>query len=165
MLPGGDGAEAARDNDQRIRVLIVDEPTAGLDPEARVDFRTLLARLQEPSVILISTHIVADVETTCKEIAVLMGGRLVFKGSPGELAAHAAGRVYRFVVPLYRLSEVERYGRIVGIARDGDSAQVRLLAASPALPRELAPMPVSPTTEDGYLYLMQSARGGMGVVG
>ncbi|MGQ9780492.1 MAG: ABC transporter ATP-binding protein [Bacillota bacterium] len=149
----------------RPRVLIVDEPTAGLDPEARVDFRNLLARLQTPSVILISTHIVADVETTCREIAVLMGGRLVFKGSPGELAARAAGRVYRLVVPLHRLSEVERYGRIVGIARDGDSAQVRLLAAPPALPGELAPMPVSPTTEDGYLYLMQSARGGMGIVG
>ncbi|MCL6557978.1 MAG: ATP-binding cassette domain-containing protein, partial [Firmicutes bacterium] len=149
----------------RPRVLIVDEPTAGLDPEARVDFRNLLARLQTPSVILISTHIVADVETTCREIAVLMGGRLVFKGSPVDLARLATGCVHRFTVPLCRLPEIEQYGRIAGIARDGEQAQVRLIAETREVIAEFAPEALPPTVEDGYLYLMWSAKGGKSLAG
>src|SRR5687767_8526089 len=67
------------------RLLIVDEPTAGLDPEERIRFRTLLAQLAGPRTVLLSTHIVDDIAQTCRELAVLATGRLVFRGTVTEL--------------------------------------------------------------------------------
>ncbi|HSK75906.1 MAG TPA: ATP-binding cassette domain-containing protein [Thermoanaerobaculia bacterium] len=77
------------------RLLVVDEPTAGLDPEERIRFRSLVTEVAEHTTVLLSTHIVEDVEATCPRLGVISGGRLLFDGSPGELLTRAAGRLWQ----------------------------------------------------------------------
>ena len=84
------------------RVLIVDEPTAGLDPEQRASFRNLLADLAGERVVLLSTHIVSDVESVASDIAIMAGGRLRVRGSPQELLRQADGLVWELTVPSRR---------------------------------------------------------------
>ena len=77
------------------RLLVVDEPTAGLDPEERIRFRGLISEVSESTAVLLSTHIVEDVEATCPRLAVIGRGRLLYDGSPTELLRRAAGRLWR----------------------------------------------------------------------
>ncbi len=77
------------------RLLVVDEPTAGLDPEERIRFRSLVSEVAENTAVLLSTHIVEDVEATCPRLAVIGRGRLLFDGSPTELLRQSAGRLWR----------------------------------------------------------------------
>ena len=77
------------------RLLVVDEPTAGLDPEERIRFRGLVSEVAESTAVLLSTHIVEDVEATCPRLAVIGRGRLLYDGSPTELLRRAAGRLWR----------------------------------------------------------------------
>ena len=77
------------------RLLVVDEPTAGLDPEERIRFRSLITGVAESTTVLLSTHIVEDVEATCPRLGVIAGGRLLFDGSPTELLRRAAGRLWQ----------------------------------------------------------------------
>ncbi len=77
------------------RLLVVDEPTAGLDPEERIRFRSLITEVAESTAVLLSTHIVEDVEATCPRLGVIGAGRLLFDGSPTELLRRAAGNLWR----------------------------------------------------------------------
>lgn len=77
------------------RLLVVDEPTAGLDPEERIRFRSLVTEVAEHTAVLLSTHIVEDVEATCPRLGVIARGRLLFDGPPGELLRRAAGRLWQ----------------------------------------------------------------------
>jgi ABC-2 type transport system ATP-binding protein len=77
------------------RLLVVDEPTAGLDPEERIRFRTLVTEVAESTTVLLSTHIVEDVEATCPRLGVIAGGRMLFDGSPTELLRRAAGKLWQ----------------------------------------------------------------------
>lgn len=135
------------------RLLIVDEPTAGLDPEERIRFRNLLVGLAADRVVLLSTHIVEDIGQTCRDMAVLARGQILFRGSPAELTQNAAGKVWTVttadgakpdggltVVSMLHLAEGIQY-RLVGIAPTGyPNAQT-----------------VPPGLEDGYVWLMKSA--------
>jgi ABC-2 type transport system ATP-binding protein len=97
------------------KVLIVDEPTVGLDPEERLRFRQLMAELGRDRAIVLSTHIVADLGAGCREIALLDRGKLAFRGMPAELVAMAAGRVIEVSVP--EGSEAELASRMELVAR------------------------------------------------
>src|SRR6478672_12001914 len=77
------------------RLIVVDEPTAGLDPEERIRFRTLITDVAASTTVLLSTHIVEDVEATCPRLGVIAGGRLLFDGAPTELLRRAAGRLWQ----------------------------------------------------------------------
>ena len=113
------------------KVLIVDEPTVGLDPEERLRFRQLMVELARDRVIVLSTHIVADLGSGCREIALLDRGKLAFKGAPAELVALAAGRVIEVSVPQSAEAKLadrmelvaRRYGRgevvLRGVLREG----------------------------------------------
>jgi ABC-2 type transport system ATP-binding protein len=72
-------------------LLLLDEPTAGLDPEQRVQFRTLLRDLGQRATVVVSTHLVEDVGAACTQVALMDQGRIVFQGSPGELTARGEG--------------------------------------------------------------------------
>jgi ABC-2 type transport system ATP-binding protein len=76
-------------------LLVVDEPTAGLDPEERIRFRNLVCEVAEGTTVVLSTHIVEDVEATCPRLAVIAGGRLRFDGPPGELLARVEGELWQ----------------------------------------------------------------------
>jgi ABC-2 type transport system ATP-binding protein len=88
------------------RLIIVDEPTAGLDPEERVRFHNLLCEIGETAVVILSTHIVEDVRELCSRMAILARGRVLLEGEPDALVARLAGRVWRKLVGR---GEVARY--------------------------------------------------------
>ncbi|GGM15062.1 ATP-binding cassette domain-containing protein [Dactylosporangium sucinum] len=126
------------------RVVIVDEPTAGLDPEERVRFRNLLSDLAADRVVLLSTHIVADVESVAGRIAVVKDGRLRFAGTPDELLRTVDGHVWEAVVP----PETEVRFLTTRRIRVPGGIRVRMLATAPPLPGAVA---VAPDLEDAYL--------------
>jgi ABC-2 type transport system ATP-binding protein len=106
------------------KVLIVDEPTVGLDPEERLRFRQLMAELGRDRAIVLSTHIVADLGSGCGDIALLDRGRLAFRGSPSELVGLAAGRVVEVSVP--EAAETELAARMEVVARRSAGGQTVL---------------------------------------
>jgi ABC-type multidrug transport system ATPase subunit len=130
------------------RIVIVDEPTVGLDPEERVRFRNLLSELGHGRTVILSTHIVSDVEAIAERIAVIRKGVLVRCAPPEELLAHAAGRVFRAVVPAERLAEAQRAVAVSNLVRRADGVHVRFVGDPRALP---GAVPVEPTLEDAYL--------------
>jgi ABC-2 type transport system ATP-binding protein len=129
------------------QLLIVDEPTAGLDPEERIRFRTLLSQFAGRRTVLLSTHIVDDIGQTCREVAVLAKGRLVFRGTVEELTRHARGRVWSVVTDGPAPTE----GTVVSALPQDDGMRYRIVA--PAAPSPGA-RPVEPGLEDGYLAVM-----------
>lgn len=138
-------------------LLIVDEPTVGLDPEERARFRGLLSELGGERIVLLSTHIVSDVEAAAGRIAVLDEGRLRADGPPEELLAAVEGRVWKMVVPGDRLGDLRSRYSVASAAHRSDGTHVRLVAAErPAPDAE----PANPTLEDAYLWLMREAAAG-----
>lgn len=129
-------------------IVIVDEPTVGLDPEERVRFRNLLSELAHGRIVILSTHIVSDVEAVADRIAVIRQGRLVRIATPGELLSHSAGRVFRVVVEADRLGQVRKLVAVSSISRKADGVHVRFVADSPTIPGATV---VEPTLEDAYL--------------
>jgi ABC-2 type transport system ATP-binding protein len=94
-------------------LIIVDEPTAGLDPEERNRFLNLLAEIGENVVIILSTHIVDDVSELCPSMAIISGGRIVKQGAPAELIKAVAGRVWTKVIEKAALSDYEARYKII----------------------------------------------------
>jgi ABC-type multidrug transport system ATPase subunit len=136
------------------RLLIVDEPTVGLDPEERVRFRNLLSDLAHERIVLLSTHIVSDLESTADRIALMDRGRLLECASADELITRTAGRVWEWTVSTDALPEVRRQHRVSGTARRGDGVLVRVVADAAPTP---AARPAAPTLEDAYLARVGAA--------
>jgi ABC-type multidrug transport system ATPase subunit len=142
-------------------VLIVDEPTVGLDPQERLGFRQLVARLSLERVIVLSTHIVADLGTGCRDLGLIDRGELVFRGSPAELVAGAAGRVFEVTVGAGRQAELLAQGfEEISTRPEGAGVTVRGVAPDEALP-DGARAVEQPTLEEAYLAFM-AARGRAG---
>jgi ABC-type multidrug transport system ATPase subunit len=135
------------------KVIIVDEPTTGLDPEERIRFRNLLSEIARGDVIIIlSTHIVGDISSTCGDMALLHRGEVVFKGSPEELIQMARGHAWRLEVSDDELEAIKlKYPVIVTIPSAG-GWEVEIVA------EELdsyAAEPVEPNLEHAYVYFME----------
>ncbi len=138
------------------RLLVVDEPTVGLDPEERIRFRQLMATLGRERTIILSTHIVADLGTGCNDLALLDAGKIVFRGSPTQLLERAAGQVFELALPL-SAPQPEGDFEIVSRTDSLNEATYRAVAAPGGVP-EGARIAASPTLEEGYLAFMV-ARG------
>jgi ABC-type multidrug transport system ATPase subunit len=137
------------------QLLIVDEPTAGLDPEERVRFRNLLSELAGERIVILSTHIVSDVEAAATEIAILNQGQLVLHSVPEELLRAVEGKVWEWIIPSADLLDVRRRHLVSGAVRRSDGAHVRLVAQAPPNPDV---RPLLPTLEDAYLYRLSVHR-------
>lgn len=132
-------------------ILILDEPTSGLDPGERVRFRNILAEFAKDRIVLISTHIVSDVENIATRNAVMKDGRIIAAGSTDELVAAMKGRVWRTEVPERDLLKCERLVRVANIRSEpGGRAALRYLADTAVLPGSA---PETPRLEDLYLWL------------
>ena len=131
--------------------LIVDEPTVGLDPEERIRFRKILGRLSRNRAILISTHIVGDISSTCEDIAVLNFGRLLFHGPPEELVRHAENKTWTLHVDDAGFAKVQKDWHVVTVTPVGDDLTVRIVGDG-APPTGAEPEP--PNLEDAYIYFM-----------
>jgi ABC-type multidrug transport system ATPase subunit len=138
------------------QLLIVDEPTAGLDPEERVRFRNLLSDLSGERIVILSTHIVSDVEATATDIALISNGALVAHAAPEDLLSRIEGRVWEWVVPSADLNAVKQCYRVSNTMRRSDGVHVRVIAqdAPPGA------QPVVPTLEDAYLDALSLYRTG-----
>jgi ABC-2 type transport system ATP-binding protein len=130
------------------KLLIVDEPTAGLDPEERVRFRNLLARLSTDCLVILSTHIVEDIAATCQDMAVLHQGQVRFHGSPATLIREAKGQVWELELPTGQEPNPE--WRVASRVQEDGRLKLRLVGASPVGNAR----PVNPTLEEAYLVLM-----------
>jgi ABC-2 type transport system ATP-binding protein len=134
------------------KVLIMDEPTVGLDPEERLRFRQLMAELGRERAILLSTHIVADLGSGCADLALIDRGRVEFRGPPAGLVALAAGKVVEITVP--EAAEVGIIDRIEVVARRAEAGRTTLrgVLRDGSLPDARAVDDI--TLEEAYLAFM-----------
>lgn len=138
-------------------VLVVDEPTVGLDPEERIRFRQLMSGLGRERTILLSTHIVADLGAGCREIALLDAGRIAFQGPPSRLVGLAAGQVFEVTAELAGAEAIESRHEIISSSVSDGQVTLRGVAGGQALPPAAAPV-AEPTLEESYIAFM-AARG------
>jgi len=140
-------------------LIIVDEPTAGLDPEERIRFYRLLAELAEDRTVLLSTHIVEDISVLCPRVAIMYDGRFVADTSPTEARERLTGTIYQGAVAKEELTEVERRYRITQAILIEGRNQVRIHVPDEEAPESGLPDgfdSVPPTLEDAYLLLAQA---------
>lgn len=137
------------------RILVVDEPTAGLDPRERIRFRNLLVELSRERVVIFSTHIIEDISSSCNKVAVLNKGDLVYLGAPIDMTKAAENHVWQFHVPASAFRKVAENHMIVHHMTEGTMVRVRCIAEEK--PADDAVL-VKPNLEDAYLWLLRKRR-------
>ncbi|MBD8007709.1 ATP-binding cassette domain-containing protein [Bacillus norwichensis] len=139
---------------RKPEILLFDEPTAGLDIEERIRFRNLLKQLGSRHTVIISSHIVEDIEFLCTKIGVIRNGKVLFEGSPEELKEKAAHCTYEIDVPHAELDGVIAAKEVVQMNEESSHIVVRVLSD------QMIGRPVSPRLMDGYLALLKGASYG-----
>jgi len=129
-------------------ILIVDEPTAGLDPEERLRFRNLLAELGHDKLILMSTHIVSDVESVASELAIMRAGKLIGFGTPDDMISQAHGQIWSVLLSSAEYEVIRQQVQVLHAQRQGEEMQVRI--AHPQAPHGRAQL-VVPSLEDALM--------------
>jgi ABC-2 type transport system ATP-binding protein len=130
-------------------ILILDEPTAGLDPRERIRFRNLISRFAGNRTVILATHIVSDVEFIANQIILLSDGKLVRLGSPVELCRELEGKVWALSLPESDVPEELLHHRISNMAREEEGIRLRILAEEQPHPQAV---PVSANLEEAFLY-------------
>ncbi len=139
------------------QLLIVDEPTVGLDPEERVRFRNLLSDLAGERIVILSTHIVSDVESTANDIAIIHKGHLIARAHPEQLLKQLEGAVWVWVSTSQELPTLKRQYLVSGMIRRMEGIEVRAVSAIQPCPEA---QPVTPNLEDVYLSMVAQRQGG-----
>jgi len=134
------------------RILVVDEPTAGLDPRERIRFRNLLVELSRERVVIFSTHIIEDISSSCNQVAVLNKGKLRYFGKPIDMTKEAEGHVWQFNIPAGDFGNFVDKHLVVHHMSEGDNVRVRVISESS--PWEDA-ISATPNLEDAYLWLLR----------
>ncbi len=134
------------------QLLIVDEPTAGLDPEERIHFRNLLSDLGGNRTILLSTHIVEDIAQTCQHLAIMKGGHIIFQGTVTDLLHETRGKVW--IITTQGIKPEGNF-TVVSTLNTGTSVQYRIVGEPSA---QAGAIPAEPNLEDSYVWLMREQR-------
>lgn len=134
------------------RILVVDEPTAGLDPRERIRFRNLLVELSKDRIVIFSTHIIEDISSSCSQVVVINKGSLKYFGDPVDMVGMAAGKVWLFDIDKTEFEQALDKSRIVNHIQKDDRIRVRYL--STASPHDGA-VQAEPNLEDAYLCLLK----------
>ena len=140
-------------------ILILDEPTAGLDPKQRIVIRNYISRIALDKIVLIATHVVSDIEFIAREVMMLKRGVLLASAPPRELTAQISGRVWQWRIDPADLAAAQRDYRVTGISRDEESGEVmvRVLSETPPPGKVSA---AAPSLEDYYLHVFGEALPG-----
>ncbi|HQN93374.1 MAG TPA: ABC transporter ATP-binding protein, partial [Prolixibacteraceae bacterium] len=135
------------------KLIIVDEPTTGLDPDERIRFRNLLTKVSNRDVIIIlSTHIVGDISSTCNQMALLRRGEVVFRGAPEDLIKEAEGSVWRIQATLEQFDEVNTNYNVISTIPSVGGWDIEVIASNTGkYPSE----PIQPNLEHAYVYYME----------
>lgn len=136
-------------------ILIIDEPTAGLDPEERLRFYNLLSELAMERIIILSTHIASDIEATCSKAAVICRGNVIFQGDISELIKLGENKVYTATIQQNKLGEFKKKYHIISIYQNGENISCRFLSDK-ALQGEYVSCEAS--IEDSYIYLLSDYK-------
>lgn len=134
------------------KVLIVDEPTAGLDPEERIRFRNLLCEVAEERIVILSTHIVGDIEATCEDIAIMNSGEILWQGTVSELLRNAEGKVYTINAHKKYLPQIKQQYIVTGMLVQSEYTTVRIISEN--IPTLQSAVPTEPNLEDAYMYCL-----------
>lgn len=140
------------------KVLIIDEPTVGLDPEERLRFYNLLNEFSSYRVVIVSSHIVGDIESVCENVAVLDSGRLLYAGTTERLSRMADGKVFELTVPQREQAAVRRQFFI--LSSQGHLSDTKIRVLSDRVPTMGRPVSCEPTVEDGYMELLRGLEKG-----
>jgi ABC-type multidrug transport system ATPase subunit len=136
------------------KLIIVDEPTTGLDPEERIRFRNLLTTISENNVtIILSTHIVGDISSTCRNMALMNKGEVSFFGSPEEMLKRAEGKVWRLHIKNNELQKVDKRYPVISTIPSGTGWEVQVVADEV---RDFDAVSMPPTLEHAYVYYMEN---------
>ena len=138
------------------KLIIVDEPTAGLDPEERVRFLNLLSEIGEASAVILSTHIVEDVEELCSNLAIIDRGEILLAGAPAHAIAELRGRIWRRSVTREELPALERERAVISTRLMAGQTIAHVYAEEPPGPDF---EPVEPDLKDVYFAVMAGHRG------
>ena len=138
-------------------ILILDEPTAGLDPKERVHFRNILEGYAQEKIVLLSTHIVSDLEAIAHKVFLMKDGCFQTQGTVSELLQQANGRVWELTVPSQEAETLQARMTVANLRYDGNSVTLRILADAKPAP---AARPCIPTLEDLYLLYFPEEEGG-----
>ncbi len=136
-------------------LLIVDEPTVGLDPDERMRFQHMLTDLAGDRLVILSTHIVSDVEASASEIAVIAAGQLRFHGTPAQLIAKAEGQIWEWTVPEAQLATVRAAHTLVASLRLPEGIRVRVVSS---VGPDAHARQVAPGLQDAYTWLLQGTH-------
>ena len=147
------GIAQAMLNDPQI--LILDEPTAGLDPRERVRFRNLIADYAKGRTVLLSTHIVSDVEAIADEILLMKQGRIEEQGTVPQLAENARGKVWTLHTDAAAAAKLQAVYTVANLRHEGEGVELRLITADPPAGAQ----PAAPTLEDVYLWYFAEEEG------
>ena len=135
-------------------ILVLDEPTAGLDPKERIRFRNMISTFSKGRIIILSTHIVSDVDFIADQILLMKQGRIVGQGTCGEVTESVRGRVWEYVAEPEEAQRLNKKFAVSGLRNEAGSVHLRLIANE--CPCEGA-LPVEPGLEDVYLYYFEEA--------
>ena len=135
------------------KIVIVDEPTTGLDPDERIRFRNLLSKMTEKEMIIIlSTHIVGDISSTCRSMALLEKGKLVFEGPPDDLVAQARGHVFQMSVSNREFEDVKEKYNVISTIPSINGWDIQVVAENTG---NYPSVPIEPNLEHAYVYFME----------
>lgn len=137
-------------------LLIIDEPTTGLDPEERIRFRNLLTEISQNKIIILSTHIVADISSTCRDLALLAKGQVIFRGLPQNLISKAAGKVWQLECQESDFKKVAENMQVISSVPRERHLFMRVVG-EPLTGFDLKP--VAPNLEDAYMHFMETEAG------
>ncbi|MEG2893392.1 MAG: ABC transporter ATP-binding protein [Clostridium sp.] len=141
------------------KVLIVDEPTAGLDPEERIRFRTMLVELSQNKIVILSTHIVEDISASCEKIALFVSGNSKFVGSPVDFVKNVDNMVWeKLLTNNSELIEMKRLYSIVSMRQTSKGVVVRFISDENNIKTSEGLISVTPNLEDAYLNFMESIQ-------
>ena len=145
------------------KILIIDEPTAGLDPEERLRFYNLLSELALNRIILLSTHIATDIEATCSKVAILCAGKVVFEGEVETLLRIGNDKIYTVSIPQNELEDFKSNHHIISVHQNGKDISCRFFSDETPKKTWIAS---KTTIEDSYMYLLSKykARGEVNAV-
>jgi ABC-type multidrug transport system ATPase subunit len=135
------------------RILVVDEPTAGLDPRERIRFRNLLVELSKGRIVIFSTHIIEDISSSCNIMAVIDKGEVIYQGTPRGMAEIARGKVWKVILPASEFEDKTRDLLVLHHMRDGDRIRVRCLSDTKPFGNATEE---SALLEDAYIWLLRS---------